>query len=390
MICRTRFARLTLACLLLWPSTMLGQSIAGLVVDDETDMPLPGTFVVLLDAEGLEVTRTLTTRNGNFRLSALTDGTYSLRVERIGIADVVSGALQLASGRVANQTIRVARAPVRLADMQVQATQQCTMLAEDATELIRVWEEARKALKATVWTGQQAYYRFDGLHSRRLLDVDGNETGEVVLDPIRTYGARPFSSAEPDDLAFGGWVQRSIGGRVVFYGPDARVLLSQSFISRHCYRLGREGVEDSSLLGVHFEPLPNRRLNDISGVLWIDAETAELVSLDFRYERLDLPFESPLIGGEVEFDQLPDGAWIVRRFVIRKPVVSAGRSRSFSGRAQMRLVGFEEEGQAVTAIWRTADLQAGPTDALPEGVAAANAPADELVIRYTEGPDRTR
>jgi hypothetical protein len=251
------------------------------------------------------------------------------------------------------------------------------MLEEDATELISVWEEARKALKATVWTGQQTYYRFDGILSKRNLDTDGNAVGEPDLEPIRTYGARPFAvPANPDDLAFGGWVQPVRGNNIAFYSPDARVLLSESFISRHCYRLQRQNVDGQALIGVEFEPLPTRRLTDISGVLWIDAESAELRSLDFRYEGLDFPFETTMVGGEVEFDRLPDGAWIVRRFTIRTPLVRPGRG--------MRLVGLYEEGQSVSAIWRTADLQAGPTDALPEDVAPVNAPADELVVRYSD------
>ncbi len=87
----------------------------------------------------------------------------------------------------------------------------------------------------------------------------------------------------------------------------------------------------------------------------------------------------------MEFDRLPDGAWIVRKWTIRTPVSRLMPSRSFSGRRRavsLRLVGLYEEGQQVTAVWRTGDLQAGPGNELPEGVPAVNAPADRLIIRY--------
>ena len=360
---------------LLWSSPVLGQSVVGTVVDATSNEPIPGAFVVLVDTTGAEAARTLTTGSGTFRLGATQPGTFRLRVERIGVADVTTEAFSIAGGQVVSRRVLVTLAPVRLADLQVQTTAQCTMLQEDAVELSRVWEEARKALKATVWTGQQTYYRFDGLLSRQSLDTDGNEVGQAEFESIRTYGPNPFASALPNDLAFGGWVQPARSGGLAFYGPDAKVLLSESFLRRHCFWLQRDVVAGSDVIGVYFEPLPTRRVTDISGVLWIDATSAELRSMEFTYEGLDLPFNTEMLGGEVEFDRLPDGAWIVRRFIIRTPLVSV----------RMRLVGLYEEGQSVTAIWRTADLQAGPAGALPEDVAPVNAPADELVVRYSAG-----
>ena len=174
MSARTRRAGIVALALMLWPTVLLGQSVAGTVIDDESGEPIPGTFVVLLDTTSTEVARALTTQSGTFRLSATGAGTFRLRVERIGIADVMTEEFRVTDGETVSRQVRVARAPIRLTDLQVQTTAQCTMLQEDAVELSRVWEEARKALKATVWTGQQTYYRFDGLLSRQNLDTDGN------------------------------------------------------------------------------------------------------------------------------------------------------------------------------------------------------------------------
>ncbi len=377
-----------LGAALSWPASVAGQSVSGSVVEAASATPIPGTFMVLLDATGTERARALTTRSGTFRLSAPGPGSYRIRVERIGIADVTTASFTIGDREAVSRQIRVPLSPVRLAEIEVSAEAQCEMLEEDAVDLLSVWEEARKALEATFWTARQTYYRFDALLSRRDLDRRGTPIGEVEFESIRLYGQRPFRSARADDLALGGWVQPAGAGQVKFHAPDAEVLLSESFRRRHCYSLLREIVDGQERIGVQFVPLAERRLPDISGVLWIDAQSAELRSLDFRYEVLDLPFTTDGVGGHVEFDRLPDGAWIVRKWIIRTPIARFTRSRSFSGRRggrSMRLVGLYEEGQQVTAVWRTGDLAASPNNEFPEGIPAVNAPADQLIVRYPIG-----
>ncbi len=381
---------LALFCLgatLSWPTLAAGQSVAGTVLDMGQGLPLPGTFLLLLDEAGNERGRTLTTQSGTYLLRAPGPGSYQIRVQRIGVLDVTTDMISLSAGEVVNRQIRVPLSPVHLASLSVsvEVESRCGMLQEDALALYIVWEEARKALEATFWTGQQTYYRFDALLSRRNLDTQGSQTSETEFESIRIYGRHPFRSARADDLAFGGWVRPTGTGGVKFHAPDAEVLLSESFRTRHCYSLLRESVGDHTLIGLQFVPVTGRRLPDISGVLWINEETAELESLDFKYEVLDLPFNTERLGGHVEFDRLPDGGWIVRRWIIRTPVSRFSRSRSFSGRRRsvgISLVGLYEEGQQVTAVWHTGDLQAGPDNELPEGVPAAQAPPDRLIIRY--------
>ncbi len=376
-----------LGAALVWPALASGQSVAGTVLDMDQGLPLPGTFLLLLDEAGNERGRALTTQTGTYLLRAPGPGSYQIRVQRIGVSDFTTDPIPLDDGQIVNRQIRVPLAPVRLANISVAVDidSQCGMLQEDALELYVVWEEARKALEATFWTGQQTYYRFDALLSRRNLDTRGNQTGETELESIRVYGRHPFRSARAGDLAFGGWVRPTGTGGVKFHAPDAEVLLSESFRTRHCYSLLRESVGDHTRIGLQFEPMSGRRLPDISGVLWIDEETAELESLDFQYEVLDLPFDTERLGGYVEFDRLPDGGWIVRRWIIRTPISQFTRGNSFIGRrgsVSMRLTGLYEEGQQVTAVWLTGDLQAGPDDELPEGVPPVHAPADRLLVQY--------
>jgi len=107
----------------------------------------------------------------------------------------------------------------------------------------------------------------------------------------------------------------------ILYAPDAAVVLSESFADQHCFAVRQGRGDREGLIGLGFEPAPGRDLPDIEGVLWLDMETAELRDLEFRYKRLPLPVWDDDIGGDVEFERLPSGAWIVSRWSIRSPIV---------------------------------------------------------------------
>ena len=100
--------------------------------------------------------------------------------------------------------------------------------------------------------------------------------------------------------------------------------------------------EAEGLLGLSFEPTEDRGVLDISGVLWLDPEDAELQWLDYQYEFLDVP-NSERLGGKIRFSGLPDGTWIVRQWYIRMPILESGRRRN-------RLVGLREEGGLVVQV----------------------------------------
>jgi len=364
------------------PDVLGAQAVIGTAVDAADGHPVSGAFVLLVDEGGTERARGLTTGSGTFRLGAA-PGTYRLRLERIGFDDLETEPFTLARGETVRRDLRVAARAIQLSSIRVEGGEaRCGMPADEALELSRVWAEARKALEATAWTDRQSYYRFDGLRGWQELDARGRPVGPPQYEPIRIYGRHPFRSVRPDDLAYGGWVQREGARGLKFHAPDADVLLSESFLSRHCYRLVR-GDADPGRLGIEFEPLPDRRLSDISGVLWIDRQTAELYELEFRYENLELPVDTERLGGRVVFDRLPDGGWIVRSWEIRTPLARIDRARRDGARRQrIELAGMRVERQLVLAVWRTGDLQAAPGAVLPSDVAPVNPPPDEILKRY--------
>jgi len=372
------------------PGSLCAQTVLGTAVDAADGRPIRGAFVLLESEEGEERARGLTMADGAFRLATARPGVYRLRLERIGFEDTVSEPFRLDAGERISRHVAVNVRPVELSTVEVRGGEpRCGTPADEALELGRVWDEARKALAGAAWTDRQSYYRFDVLLFRQELDPDGRPMTEPEYESIRVYGRHPFVSAPPHDLAYGGWVRRQ-GQGLKFYAPDAEVMLSDSFLGLHCFRLVRPESTASTadrLLGIEFEPVPGRRVGraipDIRGVLWLDRESAELRALEFGYANLELPVPADPLGGRVEFDHLPDGGWIVQSWEIRTPLAEF-RELSRAGRREqrVRLTGLQLEGRQVLAVWRTGDVQADPGAQVPADLPPVVAPPDELIKRY--------
>ena len=108
-----------------------------------------------------------------------------------------------------------------------------------------------------------------------------------------------------------------------------------------------EGEDEAEgFIGLSFEPTEDRGVPDVSGVLWVNPENAELQWLDYGYEFLDVP-GSERLGGKIRFEGLPGGTWIVREWYIRMPLLT------FSGARRPSLFGLKEEGGLVMRLSST-------------------------------------
>jgi len=356
-----------------------GQAVRGTLVEEDTARPIPGAFVILQDSVGQAVSTTLTAEGGAWLVRAPQAGTYRLRTDRIGYASVLSEPLVLTEGETLTYPLAVAALPIGLDELVVEGRDtRCEVLGEEGRAVYRVWEEARKALAAIVWTGQQPYFRFDAVHFKRRLDAEGHPTTAAEYEEVRYFGRHPFRSVPIRDLVLGGFVQWT-SGVVNYYGPDAEVMVSNEFLQRHCFHL--VDADDPELVGLQFEPVDDSRLIDIAGTMWLDAESSELRSLDFRYQNLDLAVDTRQLGGSVDFVRLPSGAWIVQHWAIRVPIIETEEPRTSGGRVlapRRILAGIDEGGGQVTAVYLTSRLAGfASTDTLP-----VRPPPDSLISRF--------
>lgn len=331
-----------------------GQTITGTVVEAETSQPLPGAFIVLEDEAGNRQGGVLAGEGGRFVLRAPEPGRYRLIAQLIGYEDGVGPLVMVGAGESVQQRLEVPVRAIDLEGIRVEVERRCYGRPDRELRTGRLWEEARKALTIAAWTEEQEALRFQMIERRRELDAVTLRTTAMEETGRRGYyDSSPYLSLPAEELEAEGYVQPAPDGLWDHFAPDAEVLLSDSFLDTHCFRV-RQG-EDPDLVGLAFEPVPGRKVPEIEGVLWLDRGTAELQHLEFRY--VNLPYPSgdwPQVGGRVEFERLATGNWIVRRWRIRMPL-AAERSGGFGGaRQSVELVSLVEDAAEVSQV-RTDD-----------------------------------
>ena len=334
---RMRFRLLVTLLIGLSPLRAAAQPVVGVVVEEGRGVPVSGAMVILFDESGDRVARMLTNAAGQFTLRARAPGTHHVTVERIGYANVTTARFAAGSEEV-SLVIDVPIVPVALTGLDVESGRRCEVRPEEGRVTARVWEEVRKALAAEAWTREASLYTYTLRRFERTLDREG----VFILTDSSVVSTKDaaFESAPIDKLAAEGFVQAEGDSSTVYYAPDAGALLSDAFLDTHCLSV-RDGGDGR--IGLMFEPVPERWVPEIVGVLWLDAETAELDWLEFGYVNLLRTPEIGEPGGEVSFARLPDGAWIVREWWIRMPRLEVARRRVWRA-------AYREEGGVTRSI----------------------------------------
>lgn len=332
------------------------QTIHGELVESGTGTPVSGAFVVLLDADGEQRDADLTDGEGRFILSARGAGAYALGLDRIGYLSARTDPIALREGQMIRYRLETVVEPVALEDIDVAVENECRVRPEEGRAVARVWEEARKALNATAFTQRMGLLRYTVVATERSLDpYSGNVREESSRRRSGVTHGSPYVALPPEVLARTGFAK--FAGEVqTYYGPDAGTLLSDAFLDTHCLRLREPPPESPAWIGVAFEPVRDHRLPDIRGTLWLDEATAELERIDYAYTNLPVAVEDRGAGGEIDFERLDTGEWIVREWTIRMPVVRMPDEGMYSHLTMdpntrvATVVRLEEEGGEVVEI----------------------------------------
>ncbi len=316
--------------------------------------PVAGALVSLVDASGRVRATAMTDAGGRYVVQAPAPGTYTVRAERVGFQTTVSPAMALAMGETKEYRLTEPPRAIALEGLVVgEATGRRCEVRPDGGAAAALWGEARKALAATAFGQERRSFRFQAVKYERDLTTDLRVVAEQ-RHPATGLGDRPFASLPAEKLASGGYVQTDERG-TFYYAPDAHAFLSDQFLETHCFRVSE--TRSDSLVGLTFQPVSGRRLPEIAGTLWIDPRTGELRTLEYRYVNLDLGVSTDLLGGRVDFEAVPGGGWIVRRWYVRMPAVDVKqetrRSNGTTGidvHQRQTLSGIREEGGEVTAV----------------------------------------
>ncbi|MCG6955425.1 MAG: carboxypeptidase regulatory-like domain-containing protein [Gemmatimonadetes bacterium] len=297
------------------------QVVRGQVVDGATQAPIAGAFILLLDDTGTRRAGVLSGNTGDFVLKAPHAGRYTLRADRIGYASAMSDTLDLLEGQALVYRFVVNIEPIDLEGIEVTGKGRCRVSRDMGAQTSVLWEEIRKALAISAWGDEQRGVAFQSALWSRARSLTSLEIEHDTLRLKSGYGRTPFASESAESLGTLGFIRPLEDGGYVFYGLDAKTLLSDEFLSRHCFRVEKAGRGQSGLIGLGFEPLDRRGPTDIEGTLWVDRATDELRYLEFKYDRLPMPGNLPTepFGGRMDFRRLDNGDWVVQHWWLRMP-----------------------------------------------------------------------
>ncbi|HEY4658090.1 MAG TPA: carboxypeptidase-like regulatory domain-containing protein [Gemmatimonadaceae bacterium] len=299
---------------------LAGQRVRGQVLHPDSATAAVGIIVVATDEKGAFLARALTSERGDFELALPGAGRYTVRALRIGYRPTILPALTLAEGETRTIRIVLGGAAVTLAPVRVRGESVCRIRQDSGQQVASLWEEARKALTASQLSSSSGRL----LAHWTVYDTVTDRSGRVVLEgterSMTGFSDHPFVSIPADSLARAGYVRRELDNGVMYYAPDADVLLSESFAELHCFHVEPPSASRPEWIGVGFRPARDRRgVTDIEGTLWLDRASAELRLLELRYSPQPQEYDEARIGATVEFLRLPTGNWLVNRWVIRMP-----------------------------------------------------------------------
>lgn len=111
----------TIAFTLAGASPLSAQMIHGRLLQEGTLSPLAGASVQLLDGQGNELNRLVTTNTAGTFAMRVEPGRYTLRIRRIGFQPLVTPAISLAANEVFEGTYRISPVTIRLATERITA-----------------------------------------------------------------------------------------------------------------------------------------------------------------------------------------------------------------------------------------------------------------------------
>lgn len=343
-----------LACLLLslaLARPLAAQFVLGRVTDKGNGQALEGAFMQLLGPGGKSIAAVLSDSTGFYSLRALSPGEYRLRVQRIGYATRTVGPFQVRAGASSTQNVELVTQAFNLPTLSVEAKSRCVVRPHEGEAVYALWKRARRALAVAAWTAREAGLRFRSTTYTRRLGPDGKVVRSQNVHSSWDVGRPPFSSLPTDSLLANGFIQPRGGGRWAFYGPDPDVILSSGFLDTHCFHFERTQKSSAPVIGLSFEPSGKGFRRDVRGTLWLNRVTGALDSLSFEFTTLPWDVSTPATGS-MALQRLWTGAWIIRDWHIRTPIVSPSPLSGLTGPSLAYAVtGIREDGGRVNAVY---------------------------------------
>jgi len=374
----TRLAVVLFVCVLAsFARPVTAQTLRVHVRDSVSGVPISQALVTIRsDADGTSLNG-VTNASGALMIGLPAAGRWSLTVRRIGLRPRSIGAREVLSGAVVDVTVAMQSVQFVLPLTRVVASAgNCVRADASNDRTSALWEQVTLALQATV-----LFERRRDAASLRVVAFDHelDRSLQLVSETpvqIRRGLGRPFLALHPDSLARSGYVHADSELSLRYFAPDETSLLSESFANTHCFDTPAVDA-NPALAELRFQPAPSQRVPDIAGTAFVDTASGALRRITFRYVNAGplFPDGTAHAGGDVWFDQLPNGAWIVTGWSIRMPrMVRVAWARG------PRLSGYHEVGAVIdTTTGGASHTVALARDSMPQVMLSgtASAPRNE-------------
>ena len=318
------------------------QDVRVEVFEAATGKAVVGANVSLYDSAGnLPLGGGFSDQSGRLDLRAPGRGSFRVKADKVGYDTWISVQLVLGERVV---LVRAGMAPMRApAPVVMRGDAACQQLTGPGTAAGDLWAEIKKALTATAITEAQGLLPLDVDLYERVLDRNLGIVSEHAEQRTR-ISRRPAMGISWDQIDT--TKRGDAPGGDVYRAPDAATLLSDPFVRSHCYAAIRGYGNESGLSGLEFKPARVAGLPELTGVLWLDPKDNSLRALNFDYVNLPIPLRIARTTGRVEFQQLPNGQWMVPRWYIRMPRVARVVSNDLRSPTVARdtLLGYQEVG----------------------------------------------
>lgn len=357
------------------------QVVTGIVTEANGRTPVPGAIVSFVQDNRNRIAPALTDESGRFTLRAPEPGVYRVRADAVGFATMHTEPAALGT----SDTLRVALAlsPRSRALEAVRVTAETSCATDPAGErTAAVWQEIRTALESSAAAERErrtplALTVTDAILNTRMATVSSSRV------TVRSFAGGGFQTASADELAKHGFV-RIEGDSIKYFAPDASVLLAEAFLSTHCFSVTeRQPLFAGRELGLRFTPVATQKVVEVEGTIWLDGRTAALKRIEVGYT--NAPKDAgPVYGkAEIEYQRLPSGRWIVSRWWLRIPRLSA-TTREGLASGNIYLTGYRER-RGEARVLAAAEVARDPQPAVLIGLAfdsTTGAPMTNAIARF--------
>jgi hypothetical protein len=329
------------------------QNIRGAVRDSASHQPIAGAVVMLLDSTGALLGRNITNERGQYSL-AYGRVARLIRVVRIGF---LPRELRVRAPGAVDRPIDVVMVPFSAALVPVRIVDKSSCSQRgDRARALALWEQARAGLLSTVVAREMNPMSVHRLSFQRTLEGHSDRISRfVVAADSSTNSTKSFNAIRSArDLITSGFSVDSGGTRFMF-GPDADVLLDDSFALGYCFHLASPSKSRPRQIGLAFSPSdPHPGRMDIDGTLWIDTAARALRDIEFRFIGTPPRWDEFHPGGSISFREMSNGVvlvdrWYLRRVDAAETSVLDQRGTDFTTR--ITLFAIENGGELAHAVW---------------------------------------